>query len=104
MNKTAKLLVTLALLGGFGAALWFSLRGHPAQQATAEAVAATELNGLIAVDVEDFFKNPRVVQVLAAHRLPVQVTRIGSRDMAARVLPGATLDFFFPSAWWRRPR
>jgi len=97
MNKTARLLVTLALLGGFGGALWFSLRGHPAQQAAAETVAATELSGLIAVDVEDFFKNPRVVQVLAAHRLPVQVTRIGSRDMAARVLPGATPDFFFPS-------
>jgi hypothetical protein len=37
------------------------------------------------------------VQALAAKRLPVKVTRVGSRDMAGKVVPGAMPDFFFSS-------
>jgi hypothetical protein len=67
-------------------------------QTEAKAVAnAPELKGLIALDVEPFFADPRVRRILAEKRLPVAVTRVGSRDMASQVQPGAGLDFLFPS-------
>jgi hypothetical protein len=101
MSKTGKVVLTLLMLGGFGAALYFALRGQStatAERAEAEAIAsATELKGLIALDVEPFFADPRVRKILADKRLPVAVTRIGSREMAARVVPGAMPDFLFPS-------
>lgn len=101
MNKPTKALVTVALLAVFAAAVMFSLRHQEQQQieqqAAVEQAAVTELSGLIALDVEEFFKDPRVAKVLAAHRLPVRVTRVGSRDMAARLGAGALPDFLFPS-------
>lgn len=101
MAKLGKVVLTLLLLAGFGAALFFALRGQKAEQAErAEAVAvasAVELKGLIALDVEPFFADPRVRRILAEKHLPVAVTRIGSREMAARVVPGAMPDFLFPS-------
>lgn len=101
MSKPGKVVLTLLLLAGFGAALFFALRGQQADQAErAEAVAvasATDLKGVIALDVEPFFADPRVRRILAEKRLPVAVTRIGSREMAAQVQPGATPDFLFPS-------
>jgi len=101
MSKPVKVILTLVLLAGFAAALFFALRGQKveqAQKAEAEAIAsATELKGVIALDVEPFFADARVRRILAEHKLPVAVTRIGSREMAARVVPGAMPDFFFPS-------
>lgn len=101
MHKAAKTLITVALLAAFGGAAWLSLRktdlaalppalsGRPAH--------LVELTGLIALDVEPYFKDPRVVQALARKGFKVGVTRIGSRDMAARAVPGQAPDFFFPS-------
>lgn len=101
MHKAAKALITVALLAAFGGAAWFAfhqtsptalppaLTGRPAQ--------TVELTGLIALDVEPYFKDPRVVEALAAKGFKVNATRIGSRDMAARAQPGAAPDFFFPS-------
>ena len=64
MSKPGKVVLTVLLLAGFGAALFFALRGQKAEQeqkAEAAAIAsATELKGLIAVDVEPFFADPRV--------------------------------------------
>jgi hypothetical protein len=101
MSKPLKIVLTLLLLAGFGAALFFALRGQQAeraqQQDAAEVAAAGALTGLIALDVEPFFKDERVRRILADKRLPVQVTRVGSREMAGKVLPGATPDFLFPS-------
>jgi len=101
MSKPVKILITLALLAAFGGALFLALRGHRQeavqQQESAELAAVTELNGIISLDVEAFFKDPRVVKALAAHRLPVKAARVGSREMAAKVVPGAMPDFFFPS-------
>lgn len=101
MSKPVKIVVTLLLLVLFGGALTWSLRGHQlesAQKREAIAVANTAaLEGLIAVDVEPYFKDERVQRVLAANRLPVHVARVGSRDMAGKVVAGATPDFFFPS-------
>lgn len=101
MHKAAKILITLALLAAFGGAAWLAfvrtsptalppaLSGRPAQ--------VVELSGLIALDVEPYFKDPRVVEALAKKGFKVTATRIGSRDMAARVVPGQMPDFFFPS-------
>jgi hypothetical protein len=102
MSKPLKIVLTLLLLAGFGAALFFALRGQQAeravQQEAAEVAAANPLKGVIAVDVEPFFKDERVIKVLAQHKLPVQVARVGSRDMAGKVGAGAEAPaFFFPS-------
>ena len=101
MAKTTKVVLTLLLLAAFGAALWFAIRGQSAATAERDEAAAVAssppLRGLIALDVEPFFADPRVRKILADKRLPVAVTRVGSRDMAAQVLPGATPDFLFPS-------
>jgi hypothetical protein len=109
MSKPVKIIVTLLLLVAFGAALFFSLRGQKTevakQQEEAAVASAGALSGLIALDVEPYFKDERVRKILADKRLPVAVNRIGSRDMAARVVAGAapgsvaggTPDFFFPS-------
>ncbi|TWO69725.1 hypothetical protein FN976_18040 [Caenimonas sedimenti] len=101
MHKAAKTLITLALLATFGGAAWLAfdrtapsalppaLTGRPAQ--------TVQLKGLIALDVEPYFKDPRVIEALAQKGFQVDVTRIGSRDMAARAVPGQAPDFFFPS-------
>ncbi len=101
MSKPLRALLTLALLAAFAGALFYALRGQKQEQiAQQEAVAiasVTELSGLIALDVEPYFKDPRVQKLLAAKRLPVKVTRVGSRDMAAKAVAGAMPEFFFPS-------
>jgi hypothetical protein len=101
MHKAAKTLITLALLAAFGGAAWLAfdrtapkdlppaLSGRPAQ--------TVQLTGLIALDVEPYFKDPRVVEALAKKGFTVNATRIGSRDMAGRAVPGQAPDFFFPS-------
>ncbi|RYF67870.1 MAG: hypothetical protein EOO22_18690, partial [Comamonadaceae bacterium] len=106
MNKATKLLVTALLLGAFGAAAYFSVYqtgraggGGPTGLAgrLTGAQQVQELSGLIALDVEPYFNDPRVQKVLADNGYKLGVTRIGSREMAARVVPGQTPDFFFPS-------
>ena len=101
MSKPIKIVLTLLLLAGFGAALFFALNGQRAevaqQREAAEVAAAGPITGLIALDVEPYFKDERVRRILAEKRLPVQVTRVGSRDMASKVVAGATPDFFFSS-------
>lgn len=102
MHKAVKSIITLVLLAAFGGAAWYSLQRGGQEQAAQPAALAPpgqvlRLQGLIALDVEPFFKDPRVLQALAAHRIAVDVTRIGSRDMAQRAQPGQAPDFFFPS-------
>jgi len=101
MTTPKRLAITLALAAAFGGALYFALRGQKheqiAQQEAAVTASTAELKGLIALDVEGYFKDPRVIKALAAKRLPANVLRIGSRDMASKVAPGQTPDFFFSS-------
>lgn len=101
MSKTMRALITLVLLAGLGGAVFFAMRGQREDQARLQetkAIAnAPVLKGVIALDVEPFFKDPRVIKVLAAHKLPVDVVRVGSREMAAKVVAGAAPDFLFPS-------
>ncbi|MEO8155616.1 MAG: hypothetical protein ABI605_21330 [Rhizobacter sp.] len=97
MSKISKVFLTLVLLTGFGAALFFALRGQKAAVAEEAITSATELTGVIALDVEPFFQDLRVRKILADNRLPVKVTRVGSREMAAKVVAGQMPDFIFPS-------
>jgi hypothetical protein len=102
MNKTAKALVTLVLLAVFAAAAYFSLikTGQEAHTPAGRLLGTPEsvtLSGLIALDVEPYFQDPRVTKALAEQGIKVDVKRVGSRDMAQRVVPGQMPDFFFPS-------
>lgn len=101
MNNAKRLIGTLVLLAAFGGALFFALRSNQETRLIAQeqaAVASAEpLKGLIAVDVEAFFKDERVTQVLGKAKLPVQVARVGSRDMAARIGAADQPDFFIAS-------
>jgi len=101
MSTGKRAFITLALVGAFGGALFFALRGQHeerAQQQETQAISnAVELKGVIALDVEPFFKDPRVLRILAANKLPVNLVRVGSREMAGKVVAGSSPDFFFPS-------
>jgi hypothetical protein len=101
MNNAKRLIGTLVLLALFGGALFFALRSNEDNRLVAQeqaAISATEpLRGLIAVDVEPFFKDERVLKTLAAARLPVQVARVGSRDMSSKVGGADQPDFFIAS-------
>jgi hypothetical protein len=101
MSTGKRAAITLLLLAAFGGALFFALRGQQQEQIAqqeAKAIAATvALKGFIALDVEGFFKDERVQKILADKRVPVAVTRMGSRDMAAKVAPETMPDFFFSS-------
>ncbi len=101
LNTPKRAAITVLLVAAFGGALFFALRGQNVarieQQQAAEAAAVVELKGLIALDVEGYFKDPRVTKALLAKKVPVSVTRVGSRDMAGKVVAGGTPDFFFSS-------
>jgi Bacterial extracellular solute-binding protein len=101
MSMTKRAAITVLLAGAFGGALYFAMRGEKQAQVEKQETAAiantTVLKGIISLDVEAYFKDPRVIQVLANKRMPVSVVRVGSREMAAKVIPGSVPDFFFPS-------
>ncbi|MDR7269200.1 hypothetical protein J2X20_001829 [Pelomonas saccharophila] len=101
MNNAKRLVGTLVLLAAFGGALFFALRSNEEHKQIAQeqaAIASAEpLKGLIAVDVEAFFKDERVAKVLGGAKLPVQVARVGSRDMAAKIGAADQPDFFIAS-------
>lgn len=111
MNKASKALVTLVLLVAFGGAAYVSLfktaqlengSGGPgglgglAGKLTG-VVPVEELSGVIALDVEPYFQDARVQKRLADLGYRLKVTRIGSRDMAARVVKGDTPEFLYAS-------
>ncbi|MFG6465219.1 hypothetical protein [Roseateles sp. BYS87W] len=101
MNTPKRLVGTLVLLALFGGALFFAMRSNHETQRIAQeqqAIATAEpLKGLIAVDVEAFFKDDRVAQVLTQAKLPVHAARVGSRDMAAKIGTADQPDFFIAS-------
>ena len=110
MKTAIKTGATVLLLAIFGVAAYFSVyktaRAPDASSAGAlsglagkltGAVAVQELSGLITVEVESYFQDPRVQKVLADNGFKLSIKRIGSRDMAAKVVPGQMPDFFFPS-------
>ena len=60
-------------------------------------VAMVALNGLIAVDVESLFKDPRVVTILEENNFCANVIRIDSRKVTGQVIKDMSLAFFMPS-------
>ena len=54
-------------------------------------------NGLIAVDVESLFKDPRVVTILEENNFCANVIRIDSRKVTGQVIKDMSLAFFMPS-------
>jgi hypothetical protein len=108
MNRTAKAIVTVVLLAALGGAVFFALRGTQQEQLAngqsptlslpgLRGMLTVEMTGVIALDVEPFFKDARVTKVLADNGFKLNVTRIGSREMAARVAQSGGPDFMFPS-------
>lgn len=97
MNKTAiRAVITLVLAAALVGAFIYSMQGKQAvAQVEAKQAAMVTLKGLIALDVEPLLKDPRVVKILADHNFTLQVTRVGSREMSAKVAEGH--DFYFPS-------
>jgi hypothetical protein len=95
---------TVMVLALFGGALWYATRGHQEQQqlqvVEQERMAVAqvqEMAGVVTVDVEPFFLDERVQKILRERKVPVKFTRMGSRDMAAKVAAGSGADFYFPS-------
>jgi hypothetical protein len=97
MPQLKKIVLTLALLALFAAALFFALRQQKDAVEQQEVASTEALKGLISVDVESFFKDERVQKILTDKRLPVSVARVGSRDMASKVVAGQMPDFFLAS-------
>ena len=108
MNRTAKAIVTFVLLASLGGAVFFALRGTQQEQLAngqnptlslpgLRGMQTVELTGFIALDVEPYFKDPRVIKALSDNGFRLNVTRIGSRDMAQRVATSGGPDFMFPS-------
>lgn len=108
MNRTAKTIVTGVLLAALGGAVFFAMRGTQQEQLASgqsptlslpglRAMQTVELTGVIALDVEPYFKDSRVLKVLSDNGFKLNVTRIGSRDMAQRVAQSGGPDFMFPS-------
>lgn len=101
LSTGRRVAITALLAVAFVGALVFALRGQQTdtanQRRALDAASTVPLQGLIALDVEAYFKDERVIKALAAKRLPVNVVRVGSRDMAGKVAADSVPDFFFPS-------
>ena len=106
MNKNVRnAVITVALLSALGGGLFYSTLDGKQEAASRTAIAdetrraaqMVELNGLIALDVEPFFKDERVIKLLRENNFRANVIRIGSREMAARVVKDTAPDFFMPS-------
>lgn len=83
-------LLTLLLIAGVGAALYFSVTG----QISARQVVS--VRGLIGSEKEDFFLDPRVQESLRKNGLVVEVEKAGSRQIATDYTV-ADYDFVFPA-------
>ena len=94
MSNTRRAAITVLLASAFGGALFLALRGQKqeliTQQETAATASTVPLVGVISLDVEAYFKDPRVQRLLAAKSMPVNVVRVGSREMAAKVVPAGS--------------
>jgi hypothetical protein len=101
MNRGASWAVTGLLLAAFGGLVAYSVMGHREQQViehAQQAAASVEaVSGFVAVDVEPYLADARVQKILADHGVPVHATRLGSRDMPAKLAAGTAADFWFPS-------
>lgn len=101
MDKAGRMAITGAIVVAFLGVIGWSISGHQderrvvAKQVEVSKVEA--MTGYVTVDVEPFFADERVKQILRDQKVPVAVSRMGSRDMPAKVAAGLKADFLFPS-------
>jgi hypothetical protein len=93
MSTSKRAAITVLLAAAFGGALFFALRGQQQERIEQQnrrprSPARSQLKGLIALDVEGYFKDERVIKRWPRRSLPVNVVRVGSRDMAGKVVAG----------------
>lgn len=102
MKPVVKSVVTVALVAALGGAGWLSFtKSSPLPDSAAGKLLGVQqsvvLTGVIALDVEPYFADAKVQKILTDNGIQLKFTRVGSREMAARVMPGQVNDFYFPS-------
>jgi hypothetical protein len=89
------LLVVLVL--GVAAAIVFSIVNQSAQRAAQQAASAVvTVHGLVGSEKKDYLTDPRVLAILRANDIDLQIETSGSRGMALRT-DLANYDFGFPA-------
>jgi len=83
-------ILSLILLVGVGAGIWYSASG------ALRARQVITIRGLIGSEKEEFFRDERVVAALRRLSLQVEIEKAGSREIAAKLNNG-TYDFGFPA-------
>jgi hypothetical protein len=90
-------LLLVALIIGVIAAVFFSYSRQSAERSAQEAAAAVvTVRGLVGSEKKDFLTDPRVLAILRANDIDLQVETAGSRDMALRT-DLKQYDFGFPA-------
>jgi len=83
-------ILSLILLVGVGAGIWYSASG------ALRARQVITIRGLIGSKKEEFFRDERVVAALRRLSLQVEIEKAGSREIAAKLNNGE-YDFGFPA-------
>ena len=91
----ATALFAVALAGTIGYSV---IERNQFQQLIHRQTQTQTLKGFISVDAEPFLKDARVQKILADHHLHIEIARIGSREMAAKVQAAPDGPQFFLSA------
>ncbi len=101
LRTTQKTLITLVVMALFMAVLVMAMRQVDSTSSPTTAalrrMTPVSIKGLIAVDVESYFKDDRVIKRLADQGYVLEVARVGSRDMATRLNGPTRPDFLFSS-------
>jgi hypothetical protein len=96
-RRLIAIVLSLALLGGAGAGIWYSARDKAgADQARVAAAQAVTVRGLIGSEKEAFFTHPQVIAALAQRGVTVHFEKVGSRQQALRD-DLKKFDFAFPA-------
>jgi len=83
-------LLSLILIAGVGAAIWYSAGN------ALRARQVVPIRGLIGSEKEEFFRDERVIAALRRHNLEVNIEKAGSREIATKLSDG-DYDFAFPA-------
>lgn len=97
MRKFVGPVLTVLLLGGVGAGVWFSSEERQAGEQAAQIEAAmVEVKGLTGSEKLAFLQDPRVLAALEKHGIRLHAQKAGSREIALR--PDIKqFDFAYPA-------
>lgn len=97
MNKAIGMSLLSILMGGIIYAGYTSYGDNKLQkQVQAKQQETSIVKGLVALDVEAYFQDQRVTDILNANKIKVDFKKVGSRDMGALMLKDK-YDFAFAS-------